>query len=42
MPFINKARRIDPNLRKTNVGLTKREKKSILFTVTPLRVFETN
>jgi SPP1 gp7 family putative phage head morphogenesis protein len=26
MPFVNKARRIDPNLRKTNVGLTKREK----------------
>lgn len=26
MPFVNKARRIDPNLRKTNIGLTKREK----------------
>ncbi len=26
MPFVNKARRIDPILRKTNIGLTKREK----------------
>lgn len=26
MPFVNKARRVDPNLRKTNIGLTKREK----------------